>query len=116
MTTHTPWTVESRGYITLAGVADMSRVFDNNAPEGAKLIAQCFGPEAHKHAHLIAAAPETAAERDKLKAINEDLIQALESLCGLMPQTRPGNMRSDEYRIWLQADKARAAIAKAQPA
>ena len=58
---------------------------------------------------------ETATERDRLKAINDELLTALEALCDLMPQTRPGNMQSDEYHIWLQADKARTVIAKAQP-
>ena len=112
--THTPWTVESCRD-TLPGSIEESRVFADNAPEGDKLIAQCYGSHAIEHARLIAAAPETAAERDRLKAINAELLTALEALCDLMPQTRPGNMQSDEYHIWLQADKARAAIAKAQP-
>ena len=34
--------------------------------------------EANANAALIAAAPETAAERDKLKAINAELLEALE--------------------------------------
>ena len=36
--------------------------------------------EVEANARLIAAAPETAAERDRLKAINADLLAALEEM------------------------------------
>ena len=68
-----------------------------------------------KVSRLIKTLRTCRQERDRLKAINADLMAALEALCDLMPQTRPGNMQSDEYHIWLQADKARTVIAKAQP-
>ncbi|HDZ39790.1 MAG TPA: hypothetical protein ENH62_16200 [Marinobacter sp.] len=66
-------------------------------------------------AEMLEVASAAIIERDRLKAINAELLTALEALCDLMPQTRPGNMQSDEYHIWLQADKARTVIAKAQP-
>lgn len=37
-------------------------------------------PEELVNARLIAAAPETAAERDRLKSINDDLLAALETV------------------------------------
>ncbi|KKL63496.1 hypothetical protein LCGC14_2174520 [marine sediment metagenome] len=74
--THTPWTVESCRD-TLPGSIEGSRVFADNAPEGDKLIAQCYGSRAIEYAQLIAAAPETAAERDRLKAINAELVTGL---------------------------------------
>ena len=66
-------------------------------------------------AEMLEVASAAIIERDRLKAINAELLTALEALCDLMPQTRPGNMQSDEYHIWLQADKAHTVIAKAQP-
>ena len=72
-------------------------------------------PTATRLAEVLEVASAAIIERDRLKAINAELLAALEALCDLMPQTRPGNMQSDEYHIWLQADKARTAIAKAQP-
>ena len=54
--THTPWTVGR------AWGGDLTpSVFADNAPEGAKLIAECYGPEADTHAALIAAVPSLIA-------------------------------------------------------
>ena len=36
--------------------------------------------EQHANAHMIAAAPETAAERDRLKEINAELLEALQTI------------------------------------
>ena len=113
MTTHTPWTVESCKD-TLPGSIEGSRVFANNAPEGAKLIAQCYGPEAPKHAHLIAAAPETAAERDKLKAVNAELLTALKMARDCIAYCRrahPDVQAGEGVPVELLID---AAIAKAE--
>lgn len=59
------------------------------------------------NARLIAAAPETAAERDKLKEINAELLEALEIAI---------NLTLDDEDIAHNAflKKARAAIAKAK--
>lgn len=70
--------------------------------------------EAHeKAAALIAAAPETAAERDRLKEINAELLATLESINRC---TSPGSRTVDGLMrdMGLACDIARAAIAKAQ--
>ncbi len=56
----------------LSGVADIciNRSIDDNGPSKLE----------HDRAHLIATAPETAAERDRLKAINAELLEALITL------------------------------------
>lgn len=62
--------------------------------------------DAETHVRFIAAAPETAAERDKLKAINAALIAALEYVEAYC---------SKPDRAFLRA-WCNSAIAKAQPA
>ncbi|HZZ77143.1 MAG TPA: hypothetical protein VFE62_01410 [Gemmataceae bacterium] len=75
------------------------------------------------NARLIAAAPETAAERDRLKEINAELTQVLEELLPYAEQEaqslsecnkRDGDCEDEmnECNAWI--DKARAAIAKAR--
>ncbi|RAI30578.1 hypothetical protein [Rhodoplanes serenus] len=44
--------------------------------DGAK-IACVYGPSSAANASLIAAAPETAAERDRLREVNAELVEAL---------------------------------------
>ena len=61
-----------------------------------------------KCANLIVAAPETAAERDRLKAINAELLSALEGL--LLPHEQGWKVTDWDLR----RDQARAAIAKAK--
>ena len=65
--------------------------------------------ECRANARLIAAAPDLLAEVTRLKALNADLIKALE---GLMPLDDRGDMEPyrKEWRV------ARAAIAKAKGA
>jgi hypothetical protein len=56
------------------------------------------------NARLIAAAPETAAERDRLKAVNADLLAALKDIADQGYVDEPGTIFQR---------KARKAIAKA---
>ena len=67
---------------------------------------------AEANARLIAAAPETAAERDRLKAINAELLGALKRLCDQV-EAQP-----EESAVLVPTGavrRGRAAIAKAQP-
>lgn len=57
--------------------ADMTK---HPTPNGSHIIAQTYGPDKHINADFLAAAPETAAERDRLKSINLDLLAALLAL------------------------------------
>ena len=66
------------------------------------------------NAHLIAAAPETAAERDRLKAINTELLAALEYYAGqniVIGHIIEGKIVASDAH----GHRARAAIAKAKP-
>jgi hypothetical protein len=69
------------------------------------------GVLAEKRARLIAAAPETAAERDRLREINAELLAALEQLTRSVIGVNgiPGKRVSD-----VLLDDARAALAKAK--
>ncbi len=68
----------------------------------------CASPNADANARLIAAAPETADERDRLKVINAELLRALQNLM----TGNPGrNGWGEDYRVW---QDAKAAIAKAE--
>ena len=51
---------------------------------GVKIGRDTIGVYVEADARLIAAAPETAAERDRLKTINADLLAALEDLQALI--------------------------------
>ena len=65
------------------------------------------------HANLIAAAPDTAAERDRLKAANAELVSALGSVLPLA-DAAAGNVRED--RLVERATVVyRAALAKQEP-
>ena len=79
MTKHTPgpWRVN-----------DLN-IFQDNALDSVVMIATCAGAsvlgyEEHKaNAHLIADAPETAAERDRLKESNACLLKVLQKVAAL---------------------------------
>lgn len=62
---------------------------------------------AKANARLIAAAPETAAERDRLKALNAELLAALKAI-------KEAGRMSDQPRAKYCAEIADAAIAKAE--
>jgi hypothetical protein len=68
--------------------------------------------EEEANAYLIAAAPETAAERDKLKDINKELLEALEEVIVYQNWERE---YKEPHPIYFDAwDKAHKAIAKAK--
>ena len=77
---------------------------------------------AHKrqeaHARLIAAAPETAQERDRLRAVNAELVEALEILVTnaiLHADPRPIRRGTDCFLVPMDdIDTARAALEKAR--
>jgi hypothetical protein len=67
-----------------------------------------------KLADLFTAAPETAAERDRLKKVNQDLLEALkEVLSEIQALVDDGTLRECDVNNHLSIIKARAAIAKA---
>lgn len=73
------------------------------------------------NARLIAAAPETAAERDRLKALNAELLEVLrltadQALRCEIPEGYGPEFRSEEWDAGYDAaiSSARAAIAKAE--
>ena len=71
------------------------------------------------NAHLIAAAPETAAERDRLKEANADLLAALEVAYELMAKVEESAVEHTLYdgrpvEEW--CNQANAAIAKSKEA
>ena len=108
-----PWEIIPHG----AGeTADMTIREDKTSGQYVALV-QVFGdsdfaPRARANAALIAAAPETAAERDRLRAENAELRGALEAVA---------DMRTDQATDHHQLSAlcvaiARAALAKgAQP-
>jgi hypothetical protein len=89
-------------------------------PEGGKAtVCICpAGAEGEANARLIAAAPETAAERDHLRALNADMLAALREILQ-RENARAATLRCMEE--WAQLDDshknintARAAIARAE--
>ena len=64
--------------------------------------------------HIFAAAPETAAERDRLKALNAELLAALKHLDDVANEPN-GHPHGWDAAMVEASDKARAAIAKATP-
>jgi hypothetical protein len=79
MTEHTPgpWVYrEDDQTITAILEGEVARKYDAQA-----IIAEVRPqPEAYANARLIAAAPETAAERDRLREVNAELLEALRNL------------------------------------
>ena len=63
------------------------------------------------NARLIAAAPETAAERDRLRAVNADLLAALNGMITLFNESGDVIETDAGHRL---CDAARAAIARAE--
>ena len=115
MTTHTPgpwpWRVHEAHYTDLISVRF----------EDGTVICQMWEPNAKEHASLIAAAPDTAAERDRLKAINADLMAALTlaqdelGAAAVLLDTSDTSAGKDKAEVLFNtAAKVRAAIAKAQ--
>lgn len=75
-------------------------------------VASCVNSNRKANARLIAAAPETAAERDRLKALNADLLAALKAIA----KTSIGiEEKNGALRAWSDCCHiAQAAIAKAE--
>ena len=65
MSKRKPWKVHKTGHVIL--------------PDGNTIAIPCIDGEDNRAALsiMIAAAPETAAERDRLKALNEEMLKAL---------------------------------------
>lgn len=108
-----PWKVDiSVCYVGLESFIEEHGAIPINIPRGLGLGAcgmlvmpDIVGEdEAHANAVLIAAAPETAAERDRLREVNAELLSALE---GLVAMTEG----CGSIRCW---DKARDAITTAR--
>ena len=78
-------------------------------------VAVMCGPQSHSspeaNARLIAAAPETAQERDRLKAVNMNLTYALRTLAGPLPHGSKDDVTAFCRRVACAAlDKAKPAI------
>jgi hypothetical protein len=103
---HTPYTVDvSEKYIGKGYQVQIFGVVDGRKCTLAHMV-ESEGVNEVKVANLFAAAPETAAERDRLKEINAELLEALKAMTD-----KYGGM----YDEWQEADiKARAAIARAE--
>ena len=68
--------------------------------------------ECHANARLIAAAPETAAERDHLKALNAEMLEVLQGFRRIGESDVPlAEMQSEIVEL---RNKAEAAIAKGE--
>ena len=70
-----------------------------NGDTDAQPIATVYRPD---HALLIATAPETAAERDRLRAVNAELVTALRNMTALannMRETIEGGNFATRYEI-----------------
>lgn len=89
-------------------------------------IAACGTPTstyAQANARLVAAAPETAAERDRLREVNRELVAAMEATLASMRELRglaftgsriPTDRYPEKHRANAADDQARAALARAK--
>jgi hypothetical protein len=64
------------------------------------------------NARLIAAAPETAAERDRLKVVNAELLDALKRLLEFVVAHTDPTVATPQFTA--EYERSRAAIAKAE--
>jgi hypothetical protein len=71
-----------------------------------------FAAESKANAYFIAAAPATAAERDRLREVNAELVRTLEAL--LHETELAGNANADDYGWPTVVPQARAALATAR--
>ena len=99
MTQHTP---------TLTAIDD--RIYGETPEDG--LIAKVYGDA--ELAALFAAAPETAAERDRLREINADLLAALKIAHEGLERLQSGDIAPDHPGIPSALAKSTAAIEKAK--
>lgn len=111
-----PWEASEQDVICLGGF------FHCPVVSGNAVVAHGRGPTmqiAIENARLIAAAPETAAERDRLKEINAELLAELRASAELLEEAKTfaGNILGGlglAAFLASQAEIARAAIAKAE--
>ena len=90
-----PWRYQNRN-----GVAEV------HAPDGTTIFEDAGGSVGHANARLIAAAPETAAERDRLRESNAELVEALEEAVRVLEECyQRSEVDREEYKL------ARAALA-----
>lgn len=103
-----PWKIDQRDSNTSARIGSAVDL------QASGLVARVYGnnpQHMEANARLIAAAPETAAERDRLKAVNADLLAALESACAVAAAwDYDATLPVPAMRMY---EIARAAIAKA---
>lgn len=102
-TKHTPGPWQAQDYWVIGCVEDSWHIMAGANTDYPWRVAKVFRSEAD--AHLIAAAPETAAERDRLKEVNAELLEALKTFPGFTDDVTIGD-------AWLE--KAWAATAKAE--
>ena len=114
-----PWRYQGVGqhfWITSAHPATPSVVGTHVAelPYAPPVVKNSMCPghdEAEANARLIAAAPETAAERDRLKEINAELLAACDAAISLWDDLYSGMSDEGEREVF---ETMRAAIAKAR--
>ncbi len=108
---------KSMPYSDGSGGADHDEYLTINVGPSAKGLAAGYlsndTETCEANARLIAAAPETAAERDRLKENNAELLEALEAMVDMVAITV--SRRDFAYSLSSTAfDNARTAIAKAK--
>ena len=111
MTQHTP------GPWTIYGPELDITAYDEAADRTVTVAMMCDDaePEREANAVLIAAAPETAAERDRLRQVNEVMLEALYTALNTEQAARFGSEVShDGMEMPYHYDKIRAAIAAAE--
>ena len=102
-------------------VGPVQRIISPHARIGNSRAIEAAWDETEANARLIAAAPETAAERDRLKEVNAELLEVLrltadQALRCEIPEGYGPEFRSEEWDAGYDAAirSARAAIAKAE--
>jgi hypothetical protein len=102
-----PWRFSSDGHIVSASTGE--RVCTPHSTLlGGKVSDQI--KDLKRNARLIAAAPETAAERDRLREVNAELLAALKKLCADCNGDNLGTVKAPRWAVLCAAETA---IAKA---
>ena len=109
MSKHTPgpWEIKNQNLVAEGGNCVLANLhmWQGDAPD-----------EGKANARLIAAAPETAAERDRLRKVNAELLKALRLISGLCDD-EPADIKARGLSRCCRINEfARAAIAKAEAA
>lgn len=81
--------------------------------EGESQVTRLCSLESESVAYMLAATPETAAERDRLRADKAELVRVLEEILNGCDDYRPGHVLADLNRTKREiAEIARAILAK----